>query len=162
MGKAASILAEKMKIYGVAPNNYTGAAMTAFSVSLKYYDHITYIITTGAWAAGTAAVSLTQDTSVTPTASVKALGFSYQWTAGFQAATGLVKTAVVANTFNLAAANQIHVIEVDAATLDVTNGFDVITLVIASPGANNDYYGVNYLLSGCRYAQATPPDATTD
>ena len=155
-----TILCEKFKFYGVEPKDYINAAMTAFSVTLKNYNHITFQILTGAWAAGTAAVSLTQDTSVTPTGAVKALAFDYQWTAGFQV--DLVQTAVVADTFNLAAANQQHVIEVDAASLDVTNGFDVITLVIATPGANADLYSVGYIMSGCRDQNATPIAAIAD
>lgn len=146
------------KWYAVAPpQNYTGAAMTAFPISMKYYDYITFHIGTGAWAGGTAAVSLTQDTNITPTASVKALGFSYQWTGA--AGGDLTKTAVVANTFNLSAAAQQHIIVVEADTLDAANSFDVINLVIASPGANNDFYSVAAWCHAARYQQGTPPSA---
>lgn len=156
------LLVEQTKIIGVNPGstNMSGTAMTAKYVSLKNYGHLTIIIHTGAWAAGTAAVTLSQAKNVSA-GSAKALGFGYQWT-GTVASGALTRTAVTSDTFNLAAANTLHVIEVDADSLDRSNDFDCVTLAVASPGANNDYYNVDYILSEPRFAEDTPPSAIVD
>ena len=155
------LLVENAKIIGAAdPKDYTGVAMTAKYISLKNYNHLTIVIHSGAWAAGTAAVSLLQASDVSATGA-KALGFSYQWT-GTAASGLLTKTAVTANTFNISVANTMHVIEVDANSLDKANSFDCVTLVVATPGANSDFYNVDYILSEPKYAAATPPSAIVD
>ena len=92
------------------------------------------------------------------------MSFAYQWT---YASTGftidaLTRTAVSSDTFNLAAANSVHVIEVEASDLDVANNFDCFRVSVASPGANDDIYGIMIYLYGCRYPQATPPSAIVD
>lgn len=146
-------------IWACEPKNYTGAAATAKYVSLKGYHRITIIIQTGAWAGGTAAVTINQATDVSATGA-KALAFTKYWTDDALAGT-LVETAC-ASTFNLDTANSLYVIEVDASTLDLANLFDCLTVAIASPGANNDFYGVVYALTEPRYAQATPPSPLVD
>lgn len=159
----ALTLAQNLKvIWAAPPQSYTGAAMTAKWVSLKNYGHLSIVISVGAWAGGTAAVTLAQATAVAGTGT-KALGFSWQWNDETTSGT-LVKTAVTSNTFNLSTSsvNKVYVIEVDPATLDIANGFDCVTLAIATPGANADFYSVAYYLSGARYAQATPPSALVD
>lgn len=140
--------------------NMSGTAMTAKYVSLKNYGHLTIIIHSGAWAGGTAAVTLAQATDVSAS-DTKALGFSYQWT-GTVASGALTRTAVTSDTFNISAANTLHVIEVDADSLDRGSAFDCVTLAVASPGVNNDYYSVEYILSEPRFAQSTPPSAIVD
>ncbi len=149
-------------VYAAPILNYTGAAMTAYWVSLKNYNHITFQIMTGAWAGGTAAVTINQATAIAGT-STKALGFTKMWT-NIAAVTGdtYVETAVASNTFNLNTANCLYQIEIDAATLDVTNNFDCLTLTIATPGSNNDFYNVLYQLSGARYQQAALPTSILD
>lgn len=159
----SQLLLEKKKILWAAePKNYTGAAMAAKWVSLKNYQWMTIIIQTGAWAAGTAAVTLSQATAVAGTGS-KALAFSipFQWNDEATSGT-LVKTAVVSDTFTIGTANKIYVIEVNPASLDVAGGFDCVTLAIASPGVNADFYGVQYILGSARYAADTPPSALVD
>lgn len=151
-------------VWGAAPKNYSSTAMTEKYVSLKNYNHCTIIIKTGAWAAGTAAVTINQATDVSATGA-KALGFSTQFTNVSNTSTDtLVSTAVSSNTFNLNTANTIYIIEVDAATLDVTNSFDCISLEVASPGANADLYDVTYILSQPRHASqvSTMPSAIAD
>jgi hypothetical protein len=142
------------------PKSYSGAAATKNWVSLKDASHLTIIIVTGAWAGGTAAVTLKQATDVSGTGS-KALALAKYW--HDEAAGGtLVETAAASNTFDLDTANKLYVIEVDAAELDVNGGFDCIALDVASPGANADFYAAAYVLSGLRYGQATPPSAEVD
>lgn len=154
-------LVEQVKLLrGAEPKNYTGAAMADAYVSLKNYQTLTIKISTGAWAGGTAAVTLSQATAVAGTGA-KALAFTDYWDDTTTTGT-LVKKAASSNTFNLAAANKSYVIHVDATMLDVAGGFDCVTLAVASPGANNDFYSVEYILSDARYQQATPPSALVD
>lgn len=147
-------------IWAAEPKNYTGAAMADKYVSLKNYQWLTIVILTGAWAGGTAAVTLKQATAVAGTGA-KALSMKNQWNDVTTSGT-LVKTAVVSDTFNLGTANKMHVIEVDPADLDINNGFDCATLAVASPGANNDFYSAMYILSDSRFQEATPPSALVD
>lgn len=155
------ILIERVNpVWAADPRNYTGAAMTAKWVSMKNYTNLTIMIITGAWAAGTAAVTLSQATAVAGT-SAKALALEAQYndltTSGIN-----VRTAVVSNTFTIGTANKLFVIEVDALDLDVAGGFDCVTLAVASPGVNADFYGVLYLLHGSRYQGAAQPNALVD
>lgn len=156
------LLVEQAKIIGVNPGstNMTGTAMTAKYVSMKNYNHLTIIIHSGAWAGGTAAVTLLQATDVSASGA-QALGFDYQWT-GTVASGALTRTAVASDTFNISVANTLHVIEVDADSLDRDNAFDCVTLAVASPGVNNDYYNVDYILSQPRYASDVPESAIID
>ena len=148
------------------PIDTTGAIQTGTVINLKKFDHVTIIIDQGAWAAGTPAVTLTQDTSVAGAPAVKALAFTHMFTN--TAAPGsnvFVDTAVVASTFDLTAvANVTTVIEVDTDSLDITGGFDCIGVVIQSPGANADLISGKYICSKGRYkgASANMPDVTID
>ena len=120
------------------------------------------MISTGAWAGGTAAVTLLQATAVAGT-SAKALAFDKVYTnATSTSSATLVETTVGSNTFNLDTANALYVVEVDTASMDVGNGFDCIALHVATPGSNNDYYAVTAITGVGRYTGATPPDALTD
>lgn len=142
------------------PKNYTGAAATKKYVSLKDYSHLTAIIITGAWAAGAAAVTLVQATAVAGTGE-KALALAKYWHDEATSGT-LVETTASSDTFDLDTANKLYVVEIDAAQLDVSNGFDCCAVAVASPGANADLYGIAYILSGARYRGATPPSALVD
>jgi hypothetical protein len=149
-------------VHLIACANYTGAASTGDHFSMKNYGHATILIATGAWAAGTAAVTLQQSTVVAGTDD-KALGFTEQWNGSVLATSDLLtRTAVVANTFNLAAANTLYVIEIDAEDLDVDGGFDCVELNIATPGANDDFYGAYAILGHSRFMNEPPPTAITD
>ncbi len=156
------LVQEKKLIWAGEPKNYTGAAMTAEYVSMKGYDHLTILIQTGAWAAGTAAVTLLQSTDTTNSlADAAAIAFTSMWSDEVAGGT-LVENTVTTNTFNLDTANKLYVIELDAAQLNVDSGFDCVTLAVASPGGNADFYGVLYILGEPRYASATPLAAITD
>ena len=150
-------------VYGSEPKNYTGATGHSDYVGLKNYDRCAAIIQTGAWAGGTAAVTLTQATEVAGS-TTKALSFSNQWTYQSTSFTvdALTKTVVSSDTFNLSTANTVHVIEVEAADLDLANNYDCFRVSVASPGANADFYGIMLYLYGARYPQATPPSAIVD
>ena len=146
----------------VVPATYTGAASTDAYLTLKNATHVTFIIQTGAWAGGTAAVTLLQATTVAGGSS-KALAFTQMWTNKAAVTSSvLVNTAVVSNTFNLDTANAIYVVEVDASQLDLANNFDCIALHVATPGANADYYAIVAVLGQPRFIAATVPNALVD
>lgn len=150
-------------VWATEPKNWTGAASTSDIVSLKNFGHATIIIQTGAWAGGTAAVTLNQAKTVAGGSS-KALSFAKMWTNKAAVTSDLLtETAVVSDTFNLDTANAMYVIEVDAASLDLQNDFDCLQLAVASPGANADIYGAIFVLQAPnRYAGSSPPSAIVD
>ena len=156
-------LVETMGIEVAAvPIDTTGAAVTGDYYSLKDYGHITFIITQGAWAGGTPAVTLKQATDVAASGE-KALNLDWYWVQTGLTGTGYTKTAVTSDTFNLAAtANRITILEVEADTLDQANGFDCVRVGIASPGSNADLISVVAILSQPRYIQPAMPDAKVD
>ncbi len=158
-----TVLATKDQFVNVIPpKDYTGAASTDVYVSLKNAAHATIIITTGAWAAGTSAITLLQATAVAGT-STKALSFTKMWTnAADLTSTALVETAVVSDTFTIGAAATLWIIEVDASSLDVANNFDCLAVHGATPGSNADLYSAVMILSGLRYGGKTPPNALVD
>lgn len=151
-------LTQQTKLVHISPAaNYASTAATAEFINMKLYDKVRFIIDTGAWAGGTAAVTLLQATS--DGGSTKAVAFTTYYTG-----TGdtLTKTTATNNTFNLAAANTKYVIEVNANMLDVANNYDWVCLAIASPGANNDYYAAIAECYGGRYlAGASTPTSLT-
>ena len=147
------------------PIDTTGAIQTGTAISLKGWDHCTIILSTGAWAAGTSAVTLTQDTAITPTVDVKALAFTHYYTNVAAVGSNTMVDTACASTFNIAAtANADYVIEIDADTLDTANNFDCLRVICASPGANADLLAGVYILSKGRYvgASGTIKDATID
>lgn len=161
MGDANRLLVETHKLLWVAPpQNYTGAAMTARYVTMKHHDKLTIVIQTGAWAGGTAAVTVNEALTVAGGTPV-ALAFTRQWNDVAVQGT-LVETAVVGNTFNLAVANRMYVIPISARSLTTASNYDCVSVMIASPGANNDFYSVCYIMGGTRYQQATPPTVIVD
>lgn len=162
------LLVEQTKIVnGGGPVLLNTAGITGDTVSLKNYNHLTVIVSLApASGTDTAAITLRQNTNVgNSPANEKALAFSSVWRNG---ATGtsdaLVKTAVTADsvTTSAAAANEMYVIEIDAADLDEAGGFDCVRVNVTDPGAVSTPASVLYILSEPRYAQATPPSAIID
>ncbi len=158
------LLGQNFKVvWAVAPANYSSTAATTYYVFLKKYGRLAAIVISGAWAGGTAAVTLSQATSVAGTGAkalaLDGIGVNTLWTDSGGVQGTLVRTAVVSNTFNLSTANSCWVIEVDARSLDMANGFNAVGVAIASPGANADFYSVSYLLDDSLYAQDPPPSA---
>lgn len=152
-----SMIEDTKILWASAPANYTGAANTINYVSLKNYDRLTAVIATGAWAGGTAAVTVNEATSVAG-GSAQALAFTAYWHDESTSGT-LVKTTC-SDTFNLDTANKVYVLEIEASSL--SEGFDCVGVAVASPGANDDLYSITYVLSGGRHKAATPPSAEID
>jgi hypothetical protein len=136
------------------PIDTTGAAVTGDRYNLKYFGKIGWLISQGAWAGGTPAVTLQQHTAATAGTS-KALAFTKYWTQVSLTGTVWTETAVVSNTYNLAAvANTMNWVEVDAEMLDGFGGYSYASLNIATPGANADLICVVAFLGDPRYAGA--------
>lgn len=152
-------LTQTTKIVHVSPAaNYSSAAATTEWISMKGYGRCRFIIDTGAWAAGTAAVTLKQAVNVSGSSSA-ALAFTEYWTG-----TGdtLTRTTASSNTFNLAAANTKYVIEINDKQLSSTTAGvkrDCVSIVIAAAGGA-DYYAVIAELYGARYEGALPTAIT--
>lgn len=133
------------------PIDTTGAAVAGDYYSLKDAQGVVFVIVQGAWAGGTPAVTLSQATAVAGT-SAKALALAEYYSKVALTGTVNVLTAVVSDTFNLAATpNRITMVEVSAADLDRANGFDCVACDVASPGANADLICVLAIVYGLRY-----------
>lgn len=150
-------------VYGSQPKDYSGATGHSDYVSMKNYAYCAAVIQTGAWAAGTAAVTLTQATEVAGSTTAS-LSFAYQWTYASTSFTidAATRTAVTSDTFTLSTANTVHVIVVKADDLNTSSSYDCFRVSVASPGANSDFYGIMLYLYGGRFNQATPPSAIID
>ncbi len=140
-------LTQKTKLIPVsAPANYSSTAATTEYICMKNVDRVRFIIQTGAWAAGTAAVTMKQATS--DGGSLAALAFTQYYTGTTETQTA---TTASSNTFNLAAANTKYIIEIKAADLTVASGYDWVAIAVASPGANADYYSIMAEVYDMRY-----------
>lgn len=141
-------------VVGLAP--ILPSTSTPDYVSLKDFGHFTAIITVdnGTTVTGSA-ITLKQATAVAGT-SEKALAFTKVWKNEDVATSDtLVETAVTSNTFTTVATNtlnSVYVIEVDAAELDTSNGFDCIR--VGTGDATAAVVSVVYVLSNPRYAGA--------
>jgi hypothetical protein len=135
-------------------------------VSLKNYNHLTIILNVlNATTVTGSAVTLNQATAVAGT-SAKTLGFTKVYR-NLDCAAGdtLAETAVSSNTFTTLTTNSKraqYVIEVDAESLDLDNGFDCVQVALADATAAT--ITATYVLSGCRHAGnvAVLPTAITD
>jgi hypothetical protein len=160
---AAMRLVENAKVVVMAvPIDTTGAAVASDWVCMKGYSHLTVIVSQGAWAGGTPALTFEQATAVAGTSN-KALSYTKRWDGTALTDDSYAVAAVTSDTSNLAAtANSVVIVEIDASSLDVDNGFDCVQCKIASPGANADLICVIGILTGTRYPQADPITAIAD
>ncbi len=153
----------------VPPIDMVAGAVSGVPVSLKGWDHCTVIAHTGAVVAGTCAITLTQDTTVTAAGDVIALAFTSVYTNEAAPGSNTLLPVTVASTDNLAVAASTYVIEIDADDLSdavgaaTGNRFDVIRCELSAPG-NNDLVSVEFILTKGRYTgpPATIKDATID
>lgn len=154
-----------LPISAIVPANYSGSAQTGVWAWLNLYQSVFVLIQTGAWAGGTAAVTLSQAVDLSGTSS-KSLAYSIDgyspsatatqanlWTNTTTTGTWTV-AAIASNTFNLSAPNTLYMFEVFARDLDVNNNFQSFRVNVASPGSNADLYGVSYIFRQPGYAQS--------
>jgi hypothetical protein len=122
---------------------------------MKGYDHLTVIISyKNATTVTGSAITLKQATAVAGT-SEKALAFDTMFAVVDDSSNvAVTKTAVVSNTFTTDATNSkngFYVIEVDASSLDLANGFDAFRVGTGDSTAAT--IGVWYLMGAWpRYA----------
>jgi len=143
-----------------SPKDYNAAAGTIEYLNMSKYARVTFIITTGAWAAGTAAVTINEATTVAG-GSAQALTFTEMFTNKAVATVPVDlgdATAVTSSTFNLDTADSVWVIDITADML--SDGFDCLAVVVATPGANADLYSVLAIAGEPRYAAETMVDPT--
>ena len=146
-------LVDNMKfVMSNVPVDINNNAVTGDYVSMKNYDHLTIILQFGAVGTGTA-LTLKQATDVGNSLSdEKALGFSKIFTNVGNTTDTLTEVAVTSNTYTVGdAPSNLYVVEVDAASLDVNNGFDCVRMNLAA-GAGTTLLAVLYILSNSRYA----------
>lgn len=158
-------LVDKVKLVTALKPAIPSSASPAY-VSLKDYNHLTIVVNvSNATTVTGSAITLNQATAVAGT-SAKALGFTKMWSdIDCAAADALAQVAVVSNTFTTDATNSKvlkYVIEVDAADLDVTNGFNCVQVGVANATAAT--VSVEYILSGARFGGnvALMPSAILD
>ena len=159
-------LSDQAKFVYASPGLVAGATTGGDCdyVSLKGYSGATIVIMVDNATTVTGGdVTLKQATAVAGT-SEKALAFSsYLANTDVGAADTLTLTTATSNTFTTDttdAKNQLFVIEVDAASLDIANGFDCIRVDVASMA--NAVEGVLYILHGARHASPIAVSAITD
>lgn len=146
------LLIERLRIVSAAvPLDITGAGFNGDWVHLKHWRRALVVLQSGAWAGGTAAVTLEQATDASGT-SGKALAFAYQYVSTALTSDVPTKTTVTSNTFNISAANKLHVIDLHAQDLDIANGFTHFRAVVATPGANADLLACLYILGDGVYS----------
>lgn len=140
-------------VQAFVPIDTTGAGQTGDYVNLRNYRRCAIILSTGAWAGGTAAVTLNQ-AKTNAGGSAKAVAFTRYWLSSALSSTTdvPVETAVTSNTFNISAANKVHVIEVHVNDLDIANGFFWLNVATASPSTNSDLISGVYYLYNAAYA----------
>ena len=156
----------KIVLGGLALLNTAGftAGAAADYVSMKNYNHLTVIVGLApAVGTDTAAITLKQASAVAGTGE-KALAFTRAWRCPVSASVDELTETTYANsiTTSAVAALELFVLEIDAADLDVANGFDCVRADVTDPGVNSTPAFVLYRLSEPRYAQATPPSAIVD
>jgi len=118
-------------------------------VCLKNAEKIRWIISCGAInASSSAAVTLTQATSDGGTPASLSLDTYYSISGET-----VTETTVTSDTFNIVTghSNTTIVIEVKASDLNVTSGYDWVTLNIASPGSYSTLYSVTAEVAGLKY-----------
>jgi len=151
-------------VMGCPPAALATTAGDGDYISLKNFDRVAFLIAVdNATTVTGGAVTLKQATLVDGTGE-KALAFTKMWANEDAAASDtLVETAVTSNTFTTDttdAKNLIYVIEIQAADLDVSNGFDCVRIDVASMA--NAVGSVLYLLRSSRYAPPLAISAITD
>ncbi|MCK1577807.1 hypothetical protein [Bradyrhizobium sp. 174] len=156
-------LPEQFKIVEALAPAADAAGRASIGVSLKNYSKAWLLVTLTQGNAATVAIAVNQATNVAK-AGGKALANAARIWANLD--TSLTDTLVrqadaVSFTTDAALKNKQVLIEVDPAALDVAGGFDCVYM---STGASNaaNITQAQWILSGPRFASATPPSAIVD
>lgn len=164
---------ENCKIVNAIPAiDGTGAATASDIISMKNYNHCTFILTFGVVNASSAtSVNLIayKGENVTTCATAFACNYRAEVTSGgdtLEALTTLATTGVslgTGNTLDITGDNAIIVVEIDASDLAPTaaNPYDTVKIGFTF-NANSVLLSCVAVLSEPRYAQASPPTAITN
>lgn len=139
------------------------AGRTGDYVSLKDYETLFIVVHITQGNAATVALTPFQATTVAG-AGEKVLANAVNIWANLDTAASdaLARAAAAANyTTDAALKNKIVVFEIPGAALDVSGGFDCVTVKSGASNVANITQAI-YVLSGPRYSQVTPPTAITD
>lgn len=142
------------------------AAGTSDYVSMKNYDHLTAILVLDNATSVTGSAITTKQATNVAAAGAKTLALSTAWrNIDTGAADLLASFAVSSDTFTTVSTdnkNSLYVIEIAAADLDVSGGFDCIQVGNASGVAT--ILAIIYILGGARFAAAAAdqPTPTSD
>lgn len=134
-------------------------------VSLAKYDRCVCLLFKGIGTAGDDPIFNLQQADSAVGGNAKDIDFTViHEKVGAQSSTSdFTRTAQTAATSYTNAASaeaeSIIAVEVKADEMDVDNGFVWLRLDVADVGNNAQLGGAFYIMSGARYAQATPPDA---
>jgi len=148
-----SMLENAKYVPAILPKDITGAAQTGDLVAVKNCEAVYIVIQCGAWAGGTSAVTVVQETSASGSSGT-AVAFTKKWEGVALTDDVLEEVAVVSNTFNLDTANEFHIIEIRPESLAA--GSTHIALKLGTPGSNADLVSAGYFLTGITYQQRAP------
>jgi len=163
-------------VYG--PIDATGATVTSDIVSLKNYDHVTFIVEIGlcsATAATSTNLALKKGENVTTCATAMGKAVSFRYFINTTAQSGDTLSALTAfpiagisighgNTYDfVGTGNALFVIEVDAADLEptVANPYDTVRIGCIFAGQAT-LVSILAILSRGRYKSASMPTAITN
>lgn len=156
-------LVEGAKIVEAMTPATDAAGRTGDYISLKDAARVFVVVHIAQGNAATVALTLHQATTVAA-GSEKAIANVVPIWSNLDTSltdTLVARTAAVSYTTDAALKNKIVVFQVDAASLDVSGGFDCLTLKTGASNVANLTQAIYYLV-GHRYPQATPPAAITD
>ncbi len=151
------IMSETKTVLISAPADYNASAATTEWLNMQNYRRCKFTILTGAWAGGTAAVTVKEATNTSGSSSASLAFANYYTNDGAPTTDTMTKTAC-SSTFNLDTASAVYEVDIDAKSLTNPKGCIAIAVGICS-GSNSDFYSISATLYNPRFAQATPPTA---
>ena len=134
-------------------------------VRLRDFNHLTILFFKGTGTDGDDPIISLQQATDNAGTGAKALTFTEIWRkqgVDVQAVAQFTKTTqAAANTYTNTDAHQqaIWALEIDADMLDVDGGFTYVRVTLNDTGTNAQLGCVLYILTGPRFAEATPPSA---
>lgn len=150
-----NLIQDGKPIWAAAPKDTTGAAYNGDYINMSLIEELWILISQGAWAGGTPAVTLGQGTTAAGGTTVALTAFE-AWTATGLTVDTPAAVTVTAGTFNLTAtANSFTLIR--ARANQMTEGYKYLRAEVASPGANADLVSMVYIGVGLKYHGKYPP-----
>jgi len=165
-----SYLAEIVAIVpAIIPVDLSTADNNGDWVSMKNYDHCTIMFFAAIGTAGQDPVFKLQQAKDVAGTGIKDLLFTtiyHKAGALLTAVSDFTKAVQAAATSYVntdhAEVQKLYAVEIDAAMLDIANGFDCVQLSVADVGANAQLGCGLYILSRARYKAATVESAIVD